>query len=231
MIAANAGGGFNMNAGLENNARANRVGAWMGIAFVVLFVVGFIAFPTPSDNKDTVKWERWWTDSGHRVGAIVGAYLMVLGLLAFVWFMWSLNRRFRDRGGMMITFGSLFVALAMISALVRASIAGSKQFGDTPVPPGDFARQFDQIGFGVLLVAGALAAGAFIATASYLARREAILPGWLTIAGYVVAVLQLAAALFLPFALFPLWVLVVSIMLLRHASRVDTRVPVAPTSA
>jgi hypothetical protein len=82
-----------------------------------------------------------------------------------------------------------------------------------------------------LLVAGALAAGAFTATASYLARRDAILPGWLTIAGYVVAVLQLAAALFLPFALFPLWILVVSIVLLSRASRVDTRVPGAPASA
>ena len=82
-----------MNAGLDNNARANRVGPWMGIAFVVLFVAGFIIFPTPNDNKDTVKWERWWTDSGHRAGAIIGAYLMVLGLLAFVWFMWSLQRR------------------------------------------------------------------------------------------------------------------------------------------
>jgi hypothetical protein len=216
---------------MNSDARANRVGPWMGVAFVVLFVAGFIAFPTPDDNKDTAKWARWWTDSGHRVGAIIGAYLMVLGLLAFVWFMWSLNQRLRDRGGMMITFGSLFVALAMISALVRASIAGSKQFGDVPIPSGDFARQFDQIGFGVLLVAGALTAGAFIATASYLARRDAILPGWLTMAGYVVAVLQLAAALFFPFILFPLWVLVVSIVLVRHESRVDTRVPVAPTSA
>ncbi len=220
-----------MNSGLENNTRANRVGAWMGIAFVVLFVVGFITFSTPTDNKDAVKWERWWTDSGHRANAIIAAYLMMLGLLAFVWFMWSLNQRLRDRGGMMITFGTLFVALAMISALVRASIAGAKQFGDTPVPAGDFARQFDQIGFGLLLLAGALAAGAFTATASYLARRDAILPGWLTIAGYVVGVLQLAAPLFLPFALFPLWVLVVSIMLLTRASRVDTRGPVAPTSA
>ena len=140
----------------ESRNRLNKVGAWMGIAFVVLFVAGFIVFPTPSDNKNTVEWERWWTDSGHRVGAIIGAYLMVLGLLAFVWFMWSLNQRLRDRGGMMITFGSLFVALAMISALVRASIPGSKQFGDNPVPPGDFARQFDQIGFGVLLVAALL---------------------------------------------------------------------------
>jgi hypothetical protein len=217
-----------MNAGLENTDRPNRVGAWMGIAFVVLFVAGFMVFPTPSDNKDTVKWARWWNDSGHRVGAVIGAYLMVLGLLAFVWFMWSLNRRLGERGGMMITFGSLFVALALVSALVRAAIPGGKEFGGTPVPAGaDLSRQFDNIGFGVLLVAGALAAGAFIATASYLARRDAILPGWLTMAGYVVAVVQLAAGFFLPFALFPVWVLAVAIVLVRRASRVDTRVPQA----
>jgi hypothetical protein len=210
-----------------NDARANRVGPWMGIAFVVLFVAGFMVFPTPNDNKDTVKWAQWWTDSGHRAGAIIGAYLMVLGLLAFVWFMWSVNQRLRDRGGMMITFGTLFVALAMVSALVRAAIAGGKQFGDMPVPAGDLSRQFDNIGFGVLLVAGALAAGAFIATASYLARREAILPGWLTMTCYVVAVLQLAGPFFFPFILFPLWMLVASIVLVRHEPRVETPAPVA----
>src|SRR5947209_6105396 len=184
--------------------RHERVGWWMGIAFVVLFVVGFLIFPTPDDDKDSARWERWWTDSGHRVGAIIGAYLMVLGLLAFVWFMWSLNHRLRERGGMMITFGTLFVAAASASALVRAAIPGGNQFGSTPLPPGaDLPRQFNSIGTGVLLLAGALAAGAFVATASYLAHRDATLPNWLIIAGYVVAVLQLVAALFIPFALFP----------------------------
>ena len=43
----------------------------------------------------------------------------------------------------------------------------------------------------------------------------------LTVAGYVVAVLQLAGALFFPFVLFPLWVLVVSIVLLSRESRVE----------
>ena len=207
----------------------NKVGAWMGIVFVVLFVVGFMALPTPTDNKDTVKWQQWWTDSGHRAGAITGAYLMVLGLLAFVWFMWGLNHRLGDRGGMMITFGTLFVALGMISALVRAAIAGAKQFGSTPIPSGDFARQFDQIGMGVLLVAGALTAGAFLATASYLARRDRVLPGWLTIAGYVVAVLQLAGAVLLPFVLFLVWVLIASIVLVARSSRAETPTAVAST--
>jgi len=212
-------GASTMNSQPESTVRPTRVGPWMGIAFAVLFVAGFLVFPTPSDEKDSAQWSRWWTDSGHRAGAVIGAYLMVFALLAFVWFMWDLNRRLRDRGGMMITFGTVFVTLALVSALVRAAIPGGKLFGSTPVPPGaDIARQFDNVGFAVLLVAGALAAGAFTATASHLARRDAILPGWLTIAGYVVAVLMLAAGFFLPFVFFPLWVLVTSIVLVRRTA-------------
>ena len=109
--------------------------------------------------------------------------------------------------------------------MIRAAIPGAKVFGDTPVPAGaDLSRQLDNVGFALLLVAGALSAGAFTATAAYRARRDTILPGWLTIAGYVVAVLQLAAGLFFPFILFLLWVLVVSIVLLRRAARVDAAV-------
>jgi hypothetical protein len=230
VIGANSQGSQPMNSGLENGVRSTRVGPWMGIAFFVLFVVGFLAISTPMDNESAIKWQRWWTDSGHRVSAIIGAYLIVLGLLAFVWFMWDLNQRFRDGSGMMITFGSLFVALALVAVLARVAVPGGKVFGGAPVPAGDFARQFDNLGQALMLVPGALAAGAFAATASHLARRDAILPGWLTVAGYVVAVLQLAAGLFLPFVLFLLWVLVVSIVLLRRTSRVDTPVPAAPSS-
>ena len=215
-----------MESGRVSASRPTRLGPWMGIAFFVLFVVGFVVFPTPDNGKDTAKWARWWTDGGHRAGAVVGAYLMVLGVLAFVWFMWGLNQRLREPNGVMITFGSLFVGLALVSALIRAAIPGGKVFGDTPVPAGaDLARQLDNTGFALLLVAGALAAGAFVATASYLARRDAILPGWLTISGYVVAVLQLVAGLFFPFVLFPLWVLVVSIVLLRRTARVAAAEP------
>jgi len=189
----------------------------MGIAFVVLFVAGFGAIPTPSNNKNTAQWAQWWNDSGHRAGAIVGAYLMVLGALAFVWFASSLRDQFGEGGRLMFTFGSIFAVIAVVSTMVRVSIPGAKQFGSTPLPAGgDLPRQFDQIGYAMLLVAGALAAGLFVGMASHLARRSGALPGWLTVAGYVVAVLQLAASLFFPFLLFLLWVLVVSIVLMRR---------------
>jgi hypothetical protein len=205
----------------ESSRGLGRVGAWMGIAFVVLFAVGFLAFPTPDNDKHTAEWVRWWTDSGHRAGAIIGAYLMVLGVLAFVWFASSLRDRLGEGSGLILTFGSIFAALALVSSMVRATIPGAKVFGDVPVPVGDFARQFNQIGMGLLLVAGALAAGLFVALASYLASRTAILPVWLCVAGYVVAALQLVAALFLPFVLFFLWVLVAAIVLVRRGARTD----------
>jgi hypothetical protein len=210
----------------QTSAKLSRIGAWAGIAFTVLFVAGFIVFPTPENgNTNPADWEGWWSDSGHRVGAVIGAYLMVLGLLAFVWFMWSLHRRLRDSGPMVI-FGALFAAVALVSALVRATIAGGKLFGDDPVPSAELSRMFDSIGFALLLVAGALTAGAFVALASYHARRHGLLPGWLTTAGYVVAVLQLAGGFFIPFALFPLWVLVASIVLLRRSSAATAEAPV-----
>jgi hypothetical protein len=206
-----------MSATMGNGPQVSRVGTWMGIAFVVLFVAGFGAISTPSNNKNTAQWAGWWNDSGHRAGAILGAYLMVLGVFAFVWFASSLRDQFREGGRLMFTYGSIFAAIALVSIMVRVSIPGAKQFGSTPVPAaGDLARQFDQIGFAMLLVAGALAAGLFVGMASYLSRRSGSLPGWLTVAGYVVAVLQLAASLFFPFLLFLLWVFVASIVLMRR---------------
>jgi Domain of unknown function (DUF4386) len=202
-----------------SSQRLGRVGAWMGIAFVVLFVVGFIIFSTPDDNKNTAQWARWWTDSGHRASAIIGAYLMALGVLAFVWFAWTLRERVGEGGGLMFTFASIFAAIALVSTLLRAAIPGGKVFGNTPVPAGgDLARQFDNIGFAALLVAGALAAGVFVALASYLASRSGVLPGWLTIAGYVAAALQLVATFFFPFILFFVWVLIAAIVLVRRGA-------------
>jgi hypothetical protein len=202
-----------------SSRRLGRVGTWMGIAFVVLFVVGFITFSTPDDNKNTAQWARWWTDSGHRASAIIGAYLITLGVLAFVWFAWALRERVGEGGGLMFTFASIFAAIALVSTLVRAAIPGGKVFGETPVPAGgDLARQFDNIGFGALLVAGALAAGVFVALASYLASRSEALPGWLTVAGYVVAALQLVATFFFPFILFFVWVLIAAIVLVRRGA-------------
>jgi hypothetical protein len=131
-----------------------RLGSWMGIAFVVLFVAGFLLFNVPNKGTDTAKWANWWNDSGHRTTAVIAAYLTVLGLLAFVWFAASLRERFQTGGGLLFTFASIFATVGLVSTLVRATIPGNKTFGGsngTPVPQGaDLARQLDGLGFGIL---------------------------------------------------------------------------------
>jgi hypothetical protein len=206
-----------------------RIGAWMGIVSVVLFVVGFIVFPTPDDDTKVLQWARFWRDSGHRVGAIIATYLMVLGLLAFVWFASSLRDRVGERGRLMFTFGSIFVAVGLVSAMIRATIPGAKEFGDVPLPGGVLAQQFDQAGFAILLVAGALSAGLFTVFASYAASRSDALPAWLCIAGYVVGGLQVLAGFFFPFVLFFLWLLITAIVLVSRGRTLTTAPADAPS--
>jgi len=199
--------------------RLGRVGAWMGIAFVVLFIVGLFIQPTPKHNSSATEWALLYAKSSHRATEIVGAYLVVFGLLAFVWFAARLRHLLGDNGGLVVLFGSVFATVGMVSALVGAAIAGAKVFTKAPVPSGPLAQQLSSLSGGLLVVPGALAAGLFVGIASYLARRNDALPGWLTIAGYIVAVLQLAGVLFFPLLLVPLWVLAVSIARLRRAGK------------
>src|SRR4051812_13437947 len=107
----------NGTAGGAGTSVLPRLGAWMGVAFSVLFVAGFITIPSPENGDGhPQEWDNWWSDSGHRVLAVIGTYLMLLALGAFVWFLWSLHRRLRESGPMVI-FGSLFAAVAMVSTI------------------------------------------------------------------------------------------------------------------
>jgi len=201
------------------SARVSRVAAWMGIAFAVLFVAGQFVPPTAKSQSNTLQWAQLWNSSSHRTTAIIGAYLLILGMLAFVCFASSLRSAFGDGSGMMLAFAVLFAVFAMAAGLIGASIAGAKVFTNAPIPAGALSQQLNSLAGGLVVVPGGLAAGAFVGVAAHLARRAGALPGWLTIAGYVVAILQLAAVVFLPLLLVPLWVLVVSIVLLRGEAK------------
>jgi hypothetical protein len=116
----------------------------------------------------------------------------------------------------------VFAILAMAGVIARSVVPVGKELVDQSLPGGDIAQQLEGLGFGTLLLPGALAAGAFVAAASAASRQVAALPAWLTIVGFVVAVLQLVGVLFFPFALFVLWVLVAAIVLLARTPSATT---------
>ena len=78
------------------------------------------------------------------------------------------------------------------------------------------------MGIGMHLISGLLAAAVMVAAASAAGRRTGVLPRGVVVAGLVVAPLLLVGFTWIPQFLVPLWVVAVSISLLRRPAPVHT---------
>jgi hypothetical protein len=206
-----------------------RWGAIAGIAFVVFLVLRFVAFlDTPDSDAPVREWTEYFDDSGNRTVSILGAYSQLLAGLGFLGFIWALRARLRvaERsadGFSALAFGAglVFVGLVFVSAAAIANVAAGVEFGDIPAPDGEFARQFESLGFGLLLLFGMFAAGVCIAATSASALASGVLPRWLAITGLVVAVIvAVLGVVFFPLILLVLWVLAVSIVMLQRPATI-----------
>jgi hypothetical protein len=196
-----------------------------GITFAILFVVSIMLIQTPDTDAPASEWTEYFQDDGNRALAIGSAYAMALAALVFLYFSWALTASLRAAEGDGSDWSSLaaasgvgLVTVMLASAAAMATVPAGVEFGDVPVPDGEFARQLEQLGFGLLLLCGMLLAGVFIATVSMAALRTGILPRWLATAGFVVAVLVgFGGVFFVPMILLVLWMLVISSVLLRSS--------------
>lgn len=196
--------------------------AWAGVLFFVLFPVGVIFSSNDLDNSDSdAKWHKWFADSGNRTGNVIGIYVLVIAALLFVVFASGLLERMRAAGAPSVAHrvatlsAAIFAVATMIAAIQLGGVSGNITFGDTPVPKdADIMRQ--SLGYGTLALAGALTAAVFIVSVAIIGRQSGWLPNWLVIISYIAAIILLGAVVFLPLAALPIWVLIVSIVLLRR---------------
>jgi hypothetical protein len=193
-----------------------------GIAFVVLLVVGFSLLNLPSGDDSAAKIAKFYNDDGNRAQLIIGGYLMILAGVFFFWFLASLRSRLLAAEGApgrltAIAFGSglVFNAMVMLAGAVFISVAGNIAFGDEKFVSVEAARLQPELGYPIFLIAGAFAAIAMVDAASVLIVRTRALPAWIGWFGFVTALVLLASFLFFPILLLLLWVLFVSIALLR----------------
>ncbi|HEX9236359.1 MAG TPA: hypothetical protein VF972_08770 [Actinomycetota bacterium] len=204
---------------------------WAGIAFVVLFIVGFFTLvlrSAPDPNASTASFTAFVADSAKRHQAVAGMFLLALAALAFLWFVVGLHARLRSAEGepaqmsrLALASGIVYVVILSVAAATITVAPAGVVFGPTPVPNGDLIRELFQLGFVMLLVFGLIPVALLIAITSALAIKKRALPGWLGPVGFVLAAVQLIAAPIFPaaFAL-PLWVLLVSIVLLMPSGSV-----------
>ena len=225
-------------------AAQKRSGAWAGIVFAVLYVVGVIMMGDQPDTTDKMKdspklaeaaWLKFYADGDNRAFILIGAFVLAAAVIALLVFASYLQDRLADDGASSTTtrlvFGGavLFAAVTLAGTAALAWIPGAKEFGDSPLPVGSINYLSSQLGFALMLLGGGAAAALFLVSAGWAATRVGTLPKWLAWAGVVIGVLLFFfGVFFLPMALLVLWVLVTSIVLLRHretANGSETTVP------
>ncbi len=229
----------NEQAGPPGRRTQARVAGLAGLAFVVLFVAGFVilqASPAPSGSDEEIA--SFYQGDGDRLLALFGAYIVPFAGIAFLWFMSAVRIVFTSEPGkrahilapMQFATGILFVAATFIAAAAMATSAAAVEFLDSPkdLDP-DLLRAFPQLAYSIVFIFGIRMAGVFVATTSGLGRG--LLPAWLRIGGFLLAAALLLTVSFseLLVLLFPAWVAILSAWLLLVLAREDAGDPQVAT--
>jgi hypothetical protein len=195
-----------------------------GIAAALTFIVGVAASANgPDMNASDATVLAWYAKHSHRVGVIIGVYVLMFFGLFMLWFASGLRERLRAAEGQFgrlanVAFGGaiLCVALVWIGGFALAAVPAGQSFGGEPaVTNADVARFLPQAGFGAILVGGMFGAIALIEAASVVIMRTDALPRWLAYLGFVCGVVLLFGGFFLPMIALPVWLVAASIALFR----------------
>jgi hypothetical protein len=170
--------------------------------------------------------QRWMVIAG-------GLYLMPFAGIAFLWFVVALRMWIKESSredallsNVQLVSAIVFIGLFFAGAAAQSVLAVSIESMSSDLEV-SMARQFPQYGSALLLVFAMRMAAVFVFTTSTIGRKHRILPGWFVWTGYVVGLFLLLSATVSPLLIvvFPIWVLGLSVLLLRRARRLPEEAP------
>lgn len=203
--------------------KAPRAAAIAGILFAVLFAVSLtlIRLNIPADFSG----EASWIKSGYRPLQIA-LVLMPFAVIAFLWFVGVIRDRLGEREDQFfatVFFGSSVLFLAMVC--VSMAIAGGIVVVANSAPDDVMSQGAVAFGRAVMLqisnVYALRMAAVFMISIATIWLRTGLMPRWLALATYVLALLLLlVVSLNLWVVLvFPAWVFTISVFILRLNAR------------
>jgi Domain of unknown function (DUF4386) len=213
-----------------------RWAALSGIVFVVLMLTGaFFVTDVPEADASASDIASYLADSENHTRNIIGAYVWVLGGLAFLGFVAGLRAVLRRAEGEPGTLSSLvfgagvvFTAVWSVSAVAISAVAYSVEFSDAPVSDPDLVRVLPQLGSLLLLLGGGFAGILLLLATSILIFRTSVLPRWLAWFGILVAIALVFDVTYTNILPFVAWVAAASIALLMRQE--ETATAAAPES-
>src|SRR5262245_8491115 len=193
-----------------------------GIAFVVLMVVGsMLVGNVPNPDASRAEVADYLADTDRQMNNIVGAYLWVIGAIAFLWFLIRLRNDLRRAEGgtgalSNLAFGAgvAFAAVWTVAAATFASVAYAVTLRDAPLTDSDLVRVLPPLGRLELLFGGGFFGLVVLLATAAVILRTAGLPRWLGWLGIVAAIALLFDVLYLTIFPFWGWVLIASVVML-----------------
>jgi hypothetical protein len=202
-----------------------RAAALAGVLFALLFgaVIVLIRLRMPEGMKDSAGWL-----SNNHDGITAAAVLMPFAGISFLWFIGVVRDGFghyEDRFFASVFLGSglLFLAMMFVSTAVAAGLVATNSGVVDP------AAHAEVVDFGKMVVLSTTKtyalrmAAVFMISAATIWFRTGLMPKWLALLSYLVAVAILLASdlsMWVTLA-FPVWVLVVSGLFLTRAGLID----------
>ena len=213
------------------NLKSHRAAAIAGILFSMILILVFwlLRISVPDDPQEPGSWLKSESST-----VALAVNLVPFAGITFLWFIGVLRDRLGEREDKFfatVFFGSGLLFLAMLFAAAAAAGALIISFEAAPAQLINSATfHFARAAAYVLMnVYAVKMAGVFMITTSTLAIYTGFTPRWLSILGYILALLLLFGSYYLSwsFIVFPLWVLVMS----THILMVQMRGPHADASS
>jgi hypothetical protein len=202
-----------------------RMAGWAGALFALLFAVSFVLVDyAPDLTAPDAEYQAFYAGGSGTLVAL-GMYVVPFGGVACLWHMIAtrtLLQVLRPRSWsqiphwLQLASGITFVCMLFAGTAAVGAIALLTQFSAAPLPPPEVARALNGVGYSMVFVFGVRAAGMYMITTTGLARSAGLMPRWLAVVSYLAAAFLLVSVTFHPSILmvFPVWVLVVSTLLL-----------------
>ena len=228
-----------------DDSKLERWGAWAGIAFVVLVLItAFLPGSPPKPSDSAVKITKYFVDKSDeiRITTYVGG-LATIAILFWLGALWRFMRTAEGPGPMLATSavaaGAVAAALNAVGGIVFGTVAILKLQSGID----DKSIRFFYVLGNDFAVAGGFAVIVMLAAVSFLVLRSDLMPKWVAALGGVTIVLFFVAGggvtstkdfllyvLLGALVLFSVWIVVVSIMMMK-AAKGSGAPAVAETSA
>ena len=206
----------------RRRARSVEAAAAAGIVYSLLTLFALFQLSRyPKLSLPEQELTGWFDDGQNRALLTAALGASSVAAIAFLWFVAVIRRRLGDRedqffATVFLGSGILHVTVSLIGAAAIAAPAIAMTVLDAAEVSPSSASLAGGLGAALLLVVGPRVQAVFIFTTSTVILRSRVLPSWVAVAGYLLGLTMFVAPIVwrsLGLA-FPIWVIVVSIVLL-----------------